>query len=167
MLGGDDMNKITAIVLLTLFSFSAFAEEPAELHLKSRTTGRVLSLLPLNSPAIYYVKRPVRGTVYTLLEGCGIYFLVMGSGVLANVNHNDPKDWLGIHEISKAVGVSLVIIGSAMYLPPWLHTAVATTDYVDEENDKIRAKASAVSFAPLFENVDDTSFYGFQFQYKF
>ena len=51
------MKQILMITLVVCFMASpVLAEDAPQLKLKSHSTAKVLSLIPINSPAIFYVK---------------------------------------------------------------------------------------------------------------
>lgn len=144
----------------TLLVGSVLAEDQPQVKLKSLSTARVLSFLPVNSPAIFYVKKPVRGAVYSALEAGGLTSVGFGAYFLTQVG-KEPRAFLSdlSDTLVKGVGVTLVVIGAVAWMPPWIHTVVATPDYVDDCN--------AVSFYPLIKENDGNSLYGMGLRYKF
>jgi hypothetical protein len=125
--------------------------------------------MPLNSPAIYYVKRPVRGTVYTVLELGGMTAMGYGAYILSEVAADDTNHPIGnaVRSIAAAAGAGSAIIGLALWLPPWILTVVKTEAYVDDCNQNILEGAKKASLLPLIRDIGDGAVYGLAFNYRF
>jgi hypothetical protein len=124
------------------------------------TTARILSVLPVNTPALFYVNRPVRGVLYTVLEGGGIALITYGSLIMTNRDCSSSGAFGQFCTIGKAAGISTLVLGSAMWLAPWLHTIVKTEDYLDTYNSEISFKAKEVAFIPIIETSKERNMYG-------
>ncbi len=69
--------------------------------------------------------------------------------------------------IVKTLGVTMVVVGSAAWAAPWIHTIVATPSYVDDCNQKIKEKAGIVSFYPMINSGGKGNLYGVGLDYRF
>lgn len=163
---------LAGVVISILLSTSVHGQEQGDLKLKSEKTARILSYIPLNSPALFYVKRPARGVGYTMLEVPGLVMFSLGMGGIIVGGHsasNAPDAGEGMfgHMDDRQIGAIIAGVGFLMWFPPWLHTVIKTPDYVQECNDNTRRKANAVSFAPIMGVKDGGQVYGANLQYKF
>lgn len=169
-----NMKKIFAfIVLSSLIASTAYGKEVGQLKLRSEETARILSLMPLNSPALFYVKRPVRGTIYTILElygltliGVGSYGMIKGGSCSDSSNPDACEGPFGTMN-DRWIGAILAGSGFLFWFPPWLHAAIKTPEYVDDCNYKIKEKANQVSLYPFYNVRGDNHTYGAMLQYRF
>lgn len=161
------------ILCAILLSTSVYGQEQGDLKLKSEKTARILSYIPLNSPALFYVRRPVRGVAYSFLEGWGLIGIIGGTAMMiaggSCGDRSDPDACEGPFGImnDRQIGAIFAVAGFLLWFPPWLHTIIRTPDYVWDCNDKIRRKAGVVSFAPIMGVKDGGQVYGANLQYKF
>jgi len=171
--GEEIMKKIIALVMcLALFPLAAYSAGSNEVKIRSQSTARVLSLLPINSPAAFYTGRPVRGTVYSLLEGGGLTAVGMGTYLLVSLG-NEPSGndigtafgWLG-YGMVKGLGIGLVALGAIAWAPPWIHTVVKASDWTDDYNEKSLKKVSA-TVSPIVSYAGPNSIYGVNLGVRF
>lgn len=161
------MKNLTLIFLLTSLTFASvvYAEDLKQPKFRSETTARVLSLMPLNSPALFYANRPVRGIIYTILETGGMVLMAGGIDMIVKNEFSCGSEG-DFCMNSGVIGAIITPIGFAYFFPPWLHTVIKTPDYLDDYNDKIRKK-NAVSIASIFTTTGEKQIYGLGFQYRF
>lgn len=118
----------------------------------SMSTVWTLSALPINSPALFYAKRPISGVITSIFEAGGLALGTYGAIVLAQINDCSAADnFAGLctlgSAVSKSVATGLLIGGyGALWLPPYIYGLVAAPRAAKKYNDSL----AAVSFKPTF-----------------
>lgn len=112
------------VVMMDLLGTRAYAEEKVSKPL-SMTTGRILSFLPLNTPAKFYTHHPIQGVTLTPVEGIGLTLLIWGAVETATDQRSDFNS-----------NDAFTIIGGVLWFTPWLYTVLSTPDDVRSYNEK-------------------------------
>lgn len=163
---------LAGAVISILLSTSVYGQKQEDLKLKSEKTAHILSYIPLNSPALFYVKRPVRGVLYTMLEVSGLIMIsasmyeMVDGGSCGDRSVPDACEGPFGHMTDRQIGAIFAGAGFLLWFPPWLHTVIKTPDYLDDYNDKVQKK-NAVSVAPIFTTKGKKQLYGLGLQYRF
>lgn len=121
-------------LLVSTSAHSDTSESTPEKKPLSMKTVRILSALPLNSPALFYARRPISGTVTTVTEGLGLTLITLGSLVLA-------EDCVGNSSIDNAfcdfgslAGRVFVISGALLWIPSYTYGLLKAPQAAEEYN---------------------------------
>lgn len=129
-------------------SVTAYADA-AENKPLSMTTARVLSFIPLNSPAKFYTRHPIQGSIFTPVEAFGLFLLIGGAVEKATENRDD----FNFNDVA-------MIIGGVTWFAPWLYTVLSTPGDVRSYNEKL-ARPKGLAFQPALQILDDGLAFGF------
>lgn len=139
---------------LVIFPSDTSGKPGKELSLR---TARVLSFLPINSPAMYYTRHPVRGTLYTLSEGFGLAMGIAGTIIAVSFSSADSDGLFGeVNDAMLAGGILGMVLGyGVLWGYPWVKTVVVTPRYAREYNERLRSPSdpslTPVSIVPLWQ----------------
>lgn len=149
----------TAMLLLAPIAQAKEAAKPKKpLSMKK---VRVLSLLPINTPTYFYLKKPIAGTLLTLTQASGLALAIRSTISFANLKDTDCgsnsfKSQVcnalapGFTAIGKATSIGGMIVGYSMWLGTYIPTAILAPKYARKYNESIMPIVSVTNRAAQF-----------------